>query len=52
MKSLEEVRDPHTAKTVEKETKPLPTMEKAASAYATGRTSPCHSARPSRAVAV
>lgn len=52
MKSLEEVRDPHTAETAEKETKPLPAMEKAAAAYATGGTSSCNSAHTSWAVAV
>ncbi len=52
VKALKEVRDPHAAETAEKETKPLPAMEKAASEDAKGRTSPCHTAHPCRTVAV
>ena len=47
-----EVRDPHVAGSAEKETKPLPAMEKAASVDATGRNSPSRSAPPTRAVAL
>ena len=48
----QEVRDPHAAETAQKEAKPLPAMEKAASVDATWRISPSHSARPTRAVAL
>lgn len=47
-----EVRNPHAADTAEKGTKPLPAMDKAASADVTGRISPCHSAHLSRGVAL
>ena len=52
MKALDEVRNPHATETAEKETKPLPALEKAASVDARERISPGHSARPSWVVAL